>query len=156
MNISMDSKFQFLRTTSENPDFQTLVYELDAYLAIRNGEDNDFFVQFNKIDLLKNVVLVYQNEIPVGCGAIKEMESGVMEIKRMFVPQEFRGKGIAKLVLSELENWAKELGYKKSVLETGKDMVDAVGLYQKCNYQIIPNYGPYKEVDTSICFEKTL
>lgn len=144
------------RTTSENPDFQKLVLELDQYLAIRNGDENDFFVQFNKIDLLRNVVLVYQNEIPAGCGAIKEIESDSMEVKRMFVPQEFRGKGIAKLVLRELEIWAKELNYKKCVLETGKDMVDAVGLYQKSGYKIIPNYGQYKDVETSICFEKML
>lgn len=144
------------RTTSENPDFQKLVSELDAYLAIRNGDDNDFFVQFNKIDLLKNVVLIYQNEIPVGCGAIKEIQPDTMEVKRMFIPQEFRRNGIAKLVLKELENWAKELGYKKCVLETGKDMKDAVGLYLKSNYTIIPNYGQYKDVETSICFEKIL
>lgn len=152
----MNSKFQVIRTTSENLDFQKLVAELDAYLAIRNGDENDFFVQFNKIDLLKNVVLVYQNEIPVGCGAIKEIESDTMEVKRMFVPKKFRGNGISKLVLQELENWAKELGYKKTVLETGKDMVDAVGLYQKSNYKIISNYGQYRDVLTSVCFEKML
>lgn len=152
----MSSSLIIQRTTSENPYFQKLVSELDKYLAIRNGEENDFFVQFNKIDLLKNVVLVYQNEIPVGCGAIKEIESGVIEVKRMFVPKEFRGKGIAKLVLKELENWAKELGYQKCILETGRDMVDAVSLYQKSNYKIIPNYGQYKDVETSICFEKML
>ncbi|SMC37197.1 GNAT family N-acetyltransferase [Moheibacter sediminis] len=144
------------RTNSENKDFQKLVSELDAYLAIRNGDENDFFVQFNQIDLLKHVVLIYQNEIPVGCGAIKEYYSNVMEIKRMFVPQEFRGRGIAQLVLKELENWAKELGFEKCILETGEDMKDAVGLYQKSNYKIIPNYGQYKDVETSICFEKIL
>lgn len=144
------------RSTSENPDFQKLISELDAYLAIRNGEENDFFAQFNKIDLLKNVVVIYQNEIPVGCGAIKEYEPDAMEVKRMFVPQEFRGKGIAKLILKELENWAKELGYKRCILETGEDMKDAVGLYQKSQYNIIPNYGQYKDVETSICFEKML
>ncbi len=144
------------RTTSENPVFQKLVSELDAYLAIRNGKDNDFFVQFNKVELLQNVVLAYENENPVGCGAIKKYETDVMEVKRMFVPHEFRGKGIGKLILSELENWAKELGYQKTILETGKDMEDAVGLYQKSDYQIIPNYDPYKEVETSICFEKIL
>lgn len=152
----MNQDFIIKRATSESPDFQKLVLELDKYLAIRNGDDNDFFVQFNIIDLLKNVVLVYQNEIPVGCGAIKEIESDSMEVKRMFVPKEFRGKGIAQLVLKELENWSKELGYKKCVLETGKDMVDAVGLYQKSGYKTISNYGQYADVESSICFEKML
>lgn len=144
------------RTTSKNPDFQKLVLELDAYLAIRNGDENEFFVQFNQIYLLKNVIVIYQNEIPVGCGAVKEIHPDTMEVKRMFVPQEFRGNGIAQLVLKELENWAKELGCKKCILETGEDMKDAVGLYQKSQYKIIPNYGQYKDVETSICFEKIL
>ena len=125
-------------------------------MAIRNGENNDFFVQFNQIEKLHHVVLVYENDRVVGCGACKEVETGVVEIKRMFVPLAFRGKGIASLVLKELENWAKELGYVKSILETGKDMVDAVGLYTKSHYQIIPNYGPYKDVESSVCFEKVL
>ena len=150
------NSFKILRTTSENPDFVRLVAELDVYLAIRNGKDNDFFVQFNKIEMLHHVVLVVENDVAAGCGAFKEVEKEIVEIKRMFVPIDFRGKGIASVVLGELENWAKELGYKKSVLETGKDMIDAVGLYTKSNYQIVPNYGPYKEVESSVCFEKTL
>lgn len=144
------------RTTSENPDFQKLVSELDAYLAIRNGEDNDFFVQFNQIYLLKNVVVVYYNKIAIACGAIKEHQSDKVEVKRMFVPQAFRRNGIAQLVLKELENWAKELGYKKCILETGEDMKEAVGFYQKSHYKIIPNYGQYQKVETSICFEKVI
>ncbi len=144
------------RTTSENPDFQKLVSELDVYLAIRNGDENDFFVQFNKIEWLRHIVLAYENGVAVGCGAFKEFETGTVEIKRMFVPLEFRGKGIASLVLKELEIWAKELGYKKTILETGKDMKDAVGLYTKFNYQIIPNYGQYAEIEGSVCFEKIL
>lgn len=152
----MSANLIIQRTTSENSDFQKLVSELDAYLAVRNGDENDFFVQFNQINLLRNVVLIYQNEVPVGCGAIKEYQPDTMELKRMFVPQEFRGNGIAKMVLKELENWAKELGYKKCVLETGEDMKDAVRLYQKSQYKIIPNYGQYKDVETSICFEKIL
>jgi len=144
------------RTNSDNPDFQNLVSELDKYLAIRNGEANDFFVQFNQIDRLKHVVVVYDNDRAVGCGAIKEYTADTMEIKRMFVPAENRGKGFASIVLNELENWAKELGYSKCILETGEDMTDAVGLYRKCNYKVIPNYGQYKDVADSVCFEKEI
>ena len=145
-----------IRTNSENADFLQLVQELDRYLAIRNGDSNDFFAQFNKVENLAQVVLVYLDNIPVGCGAIKEFDSETMEIKRMFVPNNLRGKGIASQVLRELEVWTKELGYKKTILETGKDMVDAVGLYQKNQYQIIPNYGQYIEVESSVCMEKIL
>ncbi|MGV3611435.1 MAG: GNAT family N-acetyltransferase [Fluviicola sp.] len=144
------------RTDSNNPDFQKLVLELDKYLAVRNGDTNDFFVQFNQIDQIKHVVLVYENEEAVGCGAMKEFDPETMEIKRMFVPVEKRGVGLASKVLRELENWAADLGFKKCILETGDDMLEAVGLYKKCGYKVIPNYGQYEEVADSICFAKVI
>lgn len=144
------------RTNSGNSGFQQLVSELDKDLAIKNGEANDFFVQFNKIDQLKNVVVVFEDEQAVACGAMKEFDAATMEIKRMFVPIEKRGKGFASMVLHELENWAKELGYTRLVLETGDKMPEAIGLYKKSGFNIIPNYGQYIDVLTSICFEKEL
>jgi len=146
--------YKLIRTNSDNPDFRTLVQKLDKDLAIRDGEDHSFFAQFNKIDAIKYVVLAYENKIPVGCGAIKEYEKTVMEVKRMFVPPEKRGKGIASLVLKELENWAGELSYKKCILETGEKQPEAIGLYKKNGYKIIPNYGQYAAVESSVCFEK--
>lgn len=144
------------RTNSANVDFQKLVIELDNYLAIKNGEINDFFAQYNKTDLIRNVVIAYEAGEAVGCGAMKVYENGVMEIKRMFVPVPMRGKGIAGKILQELQIWAKELGYKKCILETGYKMIEAIGLYQKHHFKIIPNYGQYADVESSICFEKEI
>lgn len=147
---------KLLRTTSENPDFRILVSNLDQYLAIRNGESNDFYAQFNKIDLIQHVVVAYRDEKAVGCGAIKKFDESTMEVKRMFVLPEVRGKGVAGAVLQELENWAKDLGMEKCVLETGDDMTDAIGLYQKFGYTPTPKYGQYQGVEGSVCFEKVL
>lgn len=144
------------RTNSNNPDFQKLVQELDKDLAIRDGDEHAFFAQFNKIAAIKYVVVAYENEEPVGCGAIKEYEKEVMEIKRMFVPLEKRGKGIASLILKELEKWVKELKYKTCILETGVKQPEAIQLYKKNNYTFIKNYGQYAEVESSVCFEKHL
>jgi putative acetyltransferase len=144
------------KTNSENLDFQKLVVELDKDLAIRDGEEHSFYAQFNKIAAIKYAVVIYENEIPIGCGAIKEFEEGVMEVKRMFVLPNMRGKGIASIVLAELENWAKELGYSKCVLETGKMQPEAISLYKKNGYIIIKNYGQYENVENSVCFEKVL
>ena len=96
------------------------------------------------------------DELAVGCGALKEFDEFSMEVKRMYVLPEKRGLGLAQKILQELEIWAKELGYKKCVLETGKRQIEAVQLYQKCNYKKIPNYGQYKKMENSICFEKNL
>ena len=79
-----------------------------------------------------------------------------MEVKRMYTLPEFRGQGYAAKILLELENWAKELGYKSCVLETGKRQPEAIQLYKKNGYRIIPNYGQYKGIKNSICFEKIL
>ncbi|MEL1244905.1 GNAT family N-acetyltransferase [Flavobacterium sp. DGU11] len=144
------------RTTSEDTDFQNLVRELDKDLAIRDGEEHDFFHQFNKIDMLKHVVVAYKDEVAVGCGAIKQYDDYTMEVKRMFVPLEYRGQGIAALVLRDLEKWCVELGYKKCILETGIKMPEAIRLYQKSNYRQISNYGQYTGVESSVCFEKVL
>ncbi|MCC5930580.1 MAG: GNAT family N-acetyltransferase [Cyclobacteriaceae bacterium] len=145
-----------IRTNSDNKDFRNLIVELDKDLATRNGEANDFFVQFNGIEHIKNAVVAYKDNLPVGCGAIKEYDEKTLEIKRMYVPLEMRGKGVAVIVLKELENWAKELGYEKCIMETGDKMHEAIGLYRKSNYRVIPNYGQYQNVESSICFEKIL
>jgi len=145
-----------LRTNSENTDFQTLVKELDIDLAIRDGDDHAFFAQFNKIDSIKHVVVAYHNNIAVGCGAVKAYADKTMEVKRMYVPKERRGEGIASKVLQELENWSRELGFEKCILETGKKQPEAIGLYKKSNYILIPNYGQYAAVESSVCFEKEL
>ncbi|MDP1800959.1 MAG: GNAT family N-acetyltransferase [Bacteroidota bacterium] len=148
--------YKLKRTNSDDPDYQKLVLELDKDLAIRDGDEHAFFAQYNKSNAIKYVVVAYENEDAVGCGAIKEYEKEIIEIKRMFVPLEKRGKGIAFVVLKELETWAKELNYKKCILETGKKMPEAIQLYKKSNYKLIKNYGQYAEVESSVCFEKSL
>lgn len=144
------------RTTSDNQDFEKLVIALDAYLAILDGEDHAFYAQFNKTNLLKNAVIAYENKTAVGIGAYKEYDSETVEMKRMYTLPEFRGKGIASKILTELELWAKEENYKIAVLETGFMQKEAISLYQKLGYIITENYGQYKGVENSVCMKKTL
>jgi len=144
------------RTDSENEDFVKLVEKLDRDLAERDGNEHDFYAQFNKIAHLKNVVLAYAGDIPAGCGAFKEIAPGTAEVKRMYVLPEYRSQGIASLVLAELEKWAAELSFKTCVLETGKRQPEAIRLYEKNGYALIPNYGQYEGVENSVCFEKSL
>jgi putative acetyltransferase len=145
-----------IRTNSEDEDFKKLVRELDADLAIRDGADHSFYAQFNKIDKIKHAIVAYKLGEPVGCGAVKEFSPDTMEVKRMFVPLNKRGQGIASAILKALEIWCKELNYKKCVLETGKKQPEAIALYKKNKYKIIPNFGQYKNIENSICFEKEL
>lgn len=143
-----------IRTDSDHEGFRSLVVLLDRELAARDGDDHAFFAQFNKIQNIRNVVVARLDGNPVGCGAFKEYEPGVMEVKRMFVQPEVRGKGIAGRLLRELEAWMEELGYRRWILETGEKQPEAIRLYEKSGYSRIPNYGQYADVATSVCFEK--
>ena len=146
----------YQRTNSEDSDFKKLVVLLDQHLAILDGEDHAFYSQFDTLDNINNVVVCYQESIAVGCGAFKEYNSNTVEIKRMFVHPDFRGKGIASILLKELENWATEFNYTARVLETGKNNPTAIQLYNKSGYQIIPNYDQYENVATSVCMKKLI
>ena len=145
-----------IRTDSAHPDFVHLVRFLDAELAERDGIENAFYAQYNKIDAIRHVVLAYEEATPVGCGAIKEYEPGIMEVKRMYTPPQHRSKGNASMVLKELEKWALELDYKKCILETGKRQPEAIALYKKNGYSLIPNFGQYQGIENSVCFEKLI
>lgn len=144
------------RCSSDNKNFKELVALLDADLALRDGDENAFYAQFNGIDALKNCVVFYSDKTLVACGAFKEFNEDSVEIKRMFVQPDFRGKGIASKALKVLEEWAKELNYSYAVLETGLRQPEAIALYKKNNYTVIDNYAPYEYMDNSVCFRKAL
>ena len=142
------------RTDASDPDFISLVALLDRELKVRDGEDHAFYNQFNRIDMLKNVVVCYDNDQPAGCGAFKPFDAGSVEIKRMYVHTKHRRKGIAARILSELEHWAASMNYNYCILETGKKQPEAIALYEKAGYHRIKNYGQYEGVDNSICMKK--
>ena len=144
------------RTNALHPDFVELVSQLDADLAVRDGRDHAFYNQFNQIDGIKYALLAYLDNQPCGCGAIKQFDKKTMEVKRMFVKPQHRGKKVAFQLLAELELWAAQLGFQRCVLETGYKQPEAISLYEKSGYQIIPNYGQYAGIANSVCFEKLL
>lgn len=147
---------ELVRTTSKNPDFTNLVQLLDADLKIRDGEDHEFYAQINQAAILKNVIVYYIDNMAVGCGAIREINKETVEIKRMFVLPDFRGKGIASKILLELEQWALELECNQTILETGINQPEAIALYKKLGYSIIENYGQYATMQNSVCMKKIL
>ncbi|SEH48391.1 GNAT family N-acetyltransferase [Chryseobacterium culicis] len=145
-----------LRTDSTHKDFQNLVKSLDATLSEHNGDHDDFFAQYNKIDTIKNCVIVYIDAVPAACGAFKAFSEDTIEIKRMFTNPEFRKKGLGSAIIKELESWAAELNFKKAVLETSQDLKNAISVYEKSGFYRIPNYGQYVGIEQSVCYEKIL
>jgi putative acetyltransferase len=146
----------FIRTNSSHPHFVELVKLLDADLAIRDGADHAFYAQFNKINMIQHVIVAYENDVPVACGAFKLFEHACVEIKRMYVVPQHRNKGIGAEVLQALELWAKEEGNTATVLETGLKQPEAIRLYEKSGYIRIHNYGQYAGVENSVCMKKVI
>ena len=143
-----------LRTNSDNPDFKKLTDELDIELCRIYNTNPEDYEEYNRITGLSTVVLAYENEEAVGCGCFKIFNDKTVEIKRMFIVEEERGKGIASAILAELESWAKELGYSEAVLETGKGQPNAIRFYKKYDYQITENYNQYDDLEISVCLKK--
>ncbi|HEY1046371.1 MAG TPA: GNAT family N-acetyltransferase [Bacteroidia bacterium] len=147
---------QLKRTDSSDPDFQSLVKLLDIDLAIKDGNEHEFYAQYNKIDAIQHVLVCYIDGHLAGCGAFKPFDDESVEIKRMFVQPEQRGNRIAAHILKALEDWAVELNINKAVLETGTNNPQAIQLYTREGYIQIPNYGQYEGMSNSVCFCKLL
>lgn len=144
------------RSNSDNGDFQALVSLLDQELKERDGEGHLFLAQLNKTDHLEYVIVAYDQESPVACGALRAYAPEVMEVKRMYVVLDKRGQGLASKVLFALEAWCTELNITTCVLETGKNQPEAIALYKKNGYKQVPNFGQYAGVENSVCVEKEL
>jgi putative acetyltransferase len=152
----MAQNFFIERTTAGDPHFQKLTSQLDHELWNELQEDQATYDQYNKLPDIKTVLLLYVNNKPVACGCFKEYDADTVEIKRMFVQKEFRGRGFSKKILHELEQWAMEKKYRYAVLETSIHFKTARRLYQESGFSIIPNYPPYAGLPESICMKKEL
>ena len=146
---------KIIRTTYLNPEFQELVAQLNTDLAKRDGKDHPLS-QFNEITHLKHVVVLYLENKAVCCGAIARYDLSASEIKRMYVTPAHRGQQLGENILSELENWTKELGLSKCILFMGVNQPEAMKLYLRNNFSVIENYGKLKDIPDSICLAKTL
>lgn len=145
-------------TNGNNQDFIRLCQLLDESLnELVGGEDQrKEYNQYNKLDHIHDVILICENDTPVACGAFKYYEEGVAEVKRVFVRKEFRGQGISKLLMQQIEEKAREQGFDSLILETGKPLTAAIGLYSSLGYQVIDNYGQYKNLPMSVCMLKNI
>ena len=150
----LNTKVNIKRTESSDKDFTHLIHALDKELTKRYGKIQKTFNKHNYIEPNNAVIIATIYNKPIGCGCFKTYDKSSIEIKRMFVKQEYRGLGVSKLILNELENWAKMLGFNRAILETGIKQPEAIGLYKNHGYLQIENYGQYKNVVTSVCFEK--
>jgi GNAT superfamily N-acetyltransferase len=152
----MNSKIKVVKTTSENPDFISLIKIFDTFLWERYPELKKEYWGNNLIEFNPNVILIYLDEKPVASGCFKKYNESTVELKRMFVLPKARGLGLAQLVIKELEIEAQNLGFQSMILETLYKQSEAISLYQKVGFEIIDNYEPYVGLINSICMSKTI
>ncbi len=145
---------RLVRTQSNDPDFKYLTQLLDAFLNQKHDQQQTVYNPLNQIDSQASVLVASIDSIPVGCGCFKTHNTLTAEVKRMFVRDEFRGKGVARSLLCEIEKWSREMGYSRLVLETSIHLTNAIRLYESNGFYRIPNYPPYTDFRESICFEK--
>lgn len=147
---------ELLKTNSKNADFIELIQLLDKDLDERYGELQKQYDKLNKVDYINDVIVIYKSKAPAACGAFKEYNNNSAEIKRIFVKKENRQQGLAKLIVSKLEELVKDKGYKYALLETGIKQHEAISLYKNIGYEVIENYEPYVGNTNSVCMKKTL
>lgn len=152
----MMENIKIKRTGTSDPDFQDLVDQLDHELWQELKEDQDTYDQFNKVADLQTAVVIYDELRPAAIGCFKRYNADTVEIKRMYVIKPSRGKRYSKIVLSELENWARVTGARYAILETSVHFNVAQNLYAGFGYSVIENYDQYKGLPESVCMKKTI
>ena len=142
----------------DSPIARTLIAELDAELTERYPEPganhfelptaDEFLVAWQSVD--------DSPDQPVGCGALRVIDDGIGELKRMYVRAEARGRRVGSVILSELEAAALARGLHRLVLETGTRQTEAMALYRRHGFAEAPCWGAYATSPLSTCLAKAL
>ena len=143
----------------DSPDGRRLVAALDAHLASRYSPDQMFGPHLKAEMVAPGVgtfVIARADGVAIGCGALRRRDEATVEVKRMYVEPEVRGRGVARQILEHLETAARAMGAHRLVLETGIYQDEAIGLYRSVGFGPIDCFDEYFGVPTSLCFEKAL
>jgi putative acetyltransferase len=147
-----------LDSTAATTLIQALNEELTALYRDQGPGVNHFRLEAEEVSPGRGAFLVaFSGETPVGCGAIRRLDAGVAEIKRMYVDPAARGRGVAGRVLAQLEAEARLLGVRRIVLETGPRQLAAIALYTRAGFSPIPAFGEYEGgASSNLCLAKEL
>lgn len=129
------------------------IIEFGSILVKRGDFNINLLYGMGRIEV---VLLAYDGNNAVACAGLKRYSDTDVEIKRVWVEPEYRGKHIAQEMMEKIENKAREFGYKRTILQTREIMKDALGLYEGIGYSRIENYPPYDTLPGAICMAKEL
>ena len=155
--VNYDPSITILPERPDSEDAVTLITELDAYLIPLSPAESRHGYPVEKL-IREGVAffIVRQNGVPAGCGGVQLFGTEYGELKRMYVRPEFRGRGLAKLMLDHLAEYARGFGVTILRLETGIAQSEAIGLYERAGFQQIPPFGQYRLDPLSRYYEKRI
>lgn len=144
-------------TRPDSPAAQALIEELDAHLTLLYPSESRHGYSVEKL-LAQGVVffVLRQDAAPAACGGVQLFGAEFGEIKRMYVRPAFRGRGLAKAILTHLESYTANRDVPLLRLETGIYQTEAIALYEQMGYRRIGPFGPYREDPLSLFYEKRL
>ena len=144
---------EFIWTDGNNQDFQRFYFKTEEYYSkIVGGKKNRTgFIPYNLSESISDVLIAYADGKAVGCAGLKKYSGQDVEIKRVWVEPDWRGKHIATQLMDQIEDKARQMGFKRAILQTRPIMPDAVGLYESRGYVLIDNYPPYDKLEGAIC-----
>ena len=132
----------------------TTVLELfsqhDDFLIEFLGEDSHYYTRYSENENIENVWVAYVENLPAGCVAYRTKADGIGEVKRLFIRNEYRRKGISKELLNLLEKHAREQGCTKLFLDTRITLEPAVSLYRAVGFEIIFQQGLYVQMEKQL------
>ena len=133
-----------------------LIEQLDEYQSSLYPPESN---HLDSIDALSKsnafFVAAYIDSIICGIGSVKLIDD-YGEVKRVYVPSNQRGKGIAQAIMKELESYLVSQAVTYARLETGILQKEAIQLYEKLGYYRIDPFGEYTEDPLSVFLEKKL
>jgi putative acetyltransferase len=139
------------------PEARELIAELDAYLGELYPPERNYLLDVESLCAPGITFLVARCDgAAAGCGALRHLDEGSAEIKRMYVRPQYRGQGVGRAVLAALEAQALGAGARALLLETGFDQPEALALYESAGYRRRERYGEYRDESSSVFMQKLL
>ena len=140
--------------TPHSADFRALAAQLDAYYFPLVGDIQLKYAEPNRPENMNALVVAYEGDIPVACGAWKAVSGETAEIKRIYVKPEYRRCGVATVLIRVLEESVRASGRHKLILETAVDTSGSHALYLSLGYRLRDYYGSPAGADHCQCFHK--
>jgi GNAT superfamily N-acetyltransferase len=141
----------------DGPVAQQLIDAVQQEYVVRYGSPDTTPVdpaEFGRPD--GRFVVGYLDTLPVAMGGIRRIDRNTVEIKRMYVSPEARGRGFSRVVLAHLESLARDVGATRLLLETGPQQPEAMRLYETSGYERVEGFGHYKCEPDAVSYGKTL